>query len=405
MEDDSLYKELSKAEKSLSNVIDEYNGNSIIDFASVRSEFIEEYKRYFEFIKKMPIADFLEMSLLDSISNNTDIIDTVNSYFMKYYSIGSNSDINNIQLYFNDVKRVYDKHNNNFDIEYSDENREKLIEMNLKSVIAVAKTFRDKGVPFEDLISAGNYGLCKAFDKYDPERSVIKDKLIDYITDNIEDGIISESMKEQIFEMCKYGNVKNKISKLFESKNEITKEKLLKWVKSNVQNACFNSVAIMWIKAYIIEELNNHARPVKKPKTEIDRELKYNKTVGGDNPYRDKFISLDDDISDDSRYKISEIFLYDDEASAEDRDYAMTKLKETLKILMTGIKSRDRRIVMERFGLGFPREMTPREISDRENLSVARVCQIVNNCIDIMKSNAEKSNINPKQVFELLTDI
>lgn len=405
MEDDILYKELSKAEKSLSSIIEEYNANSIIDFASIKNEFLSEYKRYYEFIKKMSISDFLEMAILDSIENCTDIIETVNSYFMSYYSVGGNSDINNIQLYFNDVKRIYDKNNNDFSIEYSSENREKLIEMNLKSVIAVAKTFRDKGVPFEDLISAGNYGLCKAFDKYDPGRSVIKDKLISYITDNIEDGKISKDSKDRIFDMCKYGNVKNKINKFFESNSELTKEKLLKWVKANIQNACFNSVAIMWIKAYIIEELNNHARPVKKPKTEIDRELKYNKTVGGDNPYRDKFISLDDDISDDSRYKVSEIFLYDDEASAEDRDYAMNKLKETLKVLMSCIKSRDRRIVMERFGLGFPREMTPREISDRENLSVARVCQIVNNCIEIMKSNATKNKINPKQVFDLLTDI
>src|ERR671916_111892 len=48
--------------------------------------------------------------------------------------------------------------------------RSKLVERNLRLVIPVAKKYRGKGLPFEDLIQEGNIGLMKAADKFDPEK-------------------------------------------------------------------------------------------------------------------------------------------------------------------------------------------------------------------------------------------
>jgi RNA polymerase primary sigma factor len=48
--------------------------------------------------------------------------------------------------------------------------RARLIEMNLRLVISVARRYVNRGLPLEDLIQEGNLGLFRAVDKYDPNK-------------------------------------------------------------------------------------------------------------------------------------------------------------------------------------------------------------------------------------------
>lgn len=48
--------------------------------------------------------------------------------------------------------------------------RDKLIAANTRFVVSVAKQYQGQGLDLEDLIAEGNTGLCRAADKFDPDR-------------------------------------------------------------------------------------------------------------------------------------------------------------------------------------------------------------------------------------------
>lgn len=48
------------------------------------------------------------------------------------------------------------------------EARERMVSANLRLVISVAKHFRNRGLPMEDLVNEGNVGLMHAVDRFDP---------------------------------------------------------------------------------------------------------------------------------------------------------------------------------------------------------------------------------------------
>ncbi|OGV52360.1 MAG: hypothetical protein A2X49_02375 [Lentisphaerae bacterium GWF2_52_8] len=49
--------------------------------------------------------------------------------------------------------------------------REKLIESNLRLVVQIASSFKNSGLPLDDLISEGNIGLIKAAEKFDASKN------------------------------------------------------------------------------------------------------------------------------------------------------------------------------------------------------------------------------------------
>ena len=61
----------------------------------------------------------------------------------------------------------------------------KLVEANMRIVISIAKKYQNYGVALEDLIQEGNFGLCKAANKFDPTRG----KFITFAYPSIENAI------------------------------------------------------------------------------------------------------------------------------------------------------------------------------------------------------------------------
>ena len=307
----------------------------------------------------------------------------------------ANEDYSSLQQYFEEVRFVYDKNGNDTNIEYSPENREKLIEMNLKCVIKIAKSFLGMGLTLEELISAGNEGLCKAFKKYKPEKNMNRDNLLVDI-ENMSDDISVEWVNDKVGELCRYGKLKTKFDKFISSlggADTVNKKTLYNWVNKNVKKASFNSVAMLWVTAAMRQELSNHSKLVRKVK-KADDEASQKKDV---------YIDVNSTINDKGGITYAEVLdIREDSTTDLDIDEAHKTMHDLLKTLFEGVKTRDKRILLQRFGVGYPRPLLPREISEREKVSIARVSQIISYTLNKMRDNARRYNIDPEEILQLL---
>ena len=78
----------------------------------------------------------------------------------------------------------------------------KLIEANLRFVVAIARQYQNKGLPIDDLISEGNIGLMKAARKYDGERGVrFVNYAVVFVRQQIEKALKMESTELRVENM------------------------------------------------------------------------------------------------------------------------------------------------------------------------------------------------------------
>lgn len=392
--------------------------NKLRNFISDNIELISEYEsmenaipvdscstdivRGFQILSKInKCIDFnivLKEIITNAIYKNINISDSLEDIISKYST--QTNDVNITQQYFREINNIYVKHKNDYNIEYCEENRNKLIEMNLKTVVMIAKKYQGLGLTLNELISAGNLGLVIAYDKFDPTRSKLKDDILLKIKE-LPDKFDFKTLHDTVQEFLKYGDIKKKFIERFQKDTTYTKRELLRWINANIYNAKFNSVATMWIRAYILIELDNNSRLVKKPKSEIykDREEfgSYKKETT---------LDIDSPVSTESNTPLSNVMkLEDDSVMDIDVNESYNILKSGLNKLLEGVKVRDRGIFLKKFGIGLPRPLLPKEIAEQEGLSIARISQIFQTVIEQMQRNQVKYNINPNILFDAVKKI
>lgn len=381
------------------DLVSEYESiDSIIPLEYCYEEVISSYTRIVKINKNIKFDSALEEALKYAIRYNTNILDGFDSVISNI-SLESQSS-NSTQQYFKEINNIYNKHNNEYDIEYCEENREKLIEMNLKTVISIAKKYQGLGLSLNELISAGNLGLVIAWDKFDPDRSELKDNILKKV-ETMPDVFTSNELYDELLEFMQYGDIKKKFQERFLPNQSYQKSMLIKWINNNIYNAKFNSIATMWIRAYILIEIDNNSRVVKKPKTEI---YKDKEKFGAYK--KETIMDIDAPISDSSDVSLGDLlYIEDDTQSDMDVSEAYDIFKSNLSLLLDGVKTRDRTIFLKKFGIGLPRPMLPKEIADQEGLSIARISQIFQTVMEQMQKNQVKYNINPDVLFEAVKKI
>lgn len=380
-------------------LVSEYESlDSTIPLEYCESDVVYLYKNIVKLNKNADFNTILKDALKNSIRTNIPITDSLES-IMVSVSVDQSS-INSTQQYFKEINNIYNKNKNNYDIEYCEKNRDSLIEMNLKTVISVAKKYQGLGLSLNELISAGNLGLVVAYDKFDPSRSKLKDNILE-VVNKLDDEFQYNELYNVVQEFLTYGDIKKKFNERFTKNNKYTKKEVIKWINANIFNAKFNSIATMWIRAYILIEIDNNSRVVKKPKSEIYRDKErygvYKKEIT---------VDIDAPISGDSDTSFSEVFQVEDDSKTDlEVSEAYSIFKEGLNLLLDGVKTRDRSIFLKKFGIGLPRPMLPKEIADQEGLSIARISQIFQTVIEQMQRNQVKYDVNQDILFEAVRKI
>ena len=300
----------------------------------------------------------------------------VRHFLSETYTDKTHDDI--IDMYFNDVRREYIlcPSNASNNLEFIPENRDTFIRNNLKLVVSIAKKYRNFGLPFEDLIQAGNYGLMIAFERFDANRNTLRGKVITAIKESKYEYFSKDDALSLLSEFFTYDNILTKAEKKLPEDGFNSKTEFIDWAKVNVKTAIFASVAYRWIESYIKQELGHHRSTVRFSKTKEDKEnpnaaANYVISLDSVNPYTDD--NYNDNLLEDIT---QEEFIIEDERiiNEERNEY----FKDVIDRALSGLSILDRRIIKKKFGIGFPNELSNNEIAESEGLSLTDVKNSIN---------------------------
>ena len=251
---------------------------------------------------------------------------------------------NNIDIYFNEVKREYIMHpmGESEDMAFVPENRDVFIKNNLKLVIDCAKRYQNLGLPLEDLIQAGNEGLLITFNKFDTDRANLRFAILD-----------------------------------------------------DIKKASFSSIAFAWIRATIISEINKLGKIIRVPKsTKTDSKDTLNIIrLDSVNPHTDDCYH-DNQISETAN---------DDFAIIDESIENMEKqnlFKVILDKVISNLPAIDRRIIKKKFGIDAPFQMSINEIAENEGISPNKIKYIISNTLKTIEKNISPKD--KKYIIELL---
>ena len=225
--------------------------------------------------------------------------------------------------------------------------KQKLIQANLRLVISIAKKYIGQGVLFMDLVQEGSLGLIKAAEKYDYSRNLkfstyatwwIKQSIIRAISNHSKTIRIPVHMNDKI---RKYKRAYTDLS--IKNGKEPTDKEIAEALKINIKR-------IDTIKKSIIKE-----------------------PISLDTPVTDD-LNIQDYISDKS-YKSPE-------SQTEKYD-----LKSEMNKIINCLDSREKSIIICRFGLNGEKPKTLEELGQLLGFSKERIRQIENEALEKLRKN------------------
>ena len=380
------------------------------------SEFGEELKKIITFDAKnikdcaqTSIVDFYLEScdeLLEDIESDKDIskefwdnlkkitrTKLVNKYVPKQ------TFDNNIDIYFNEVKREYIMHpmNESEELEFIPENKDIFIKNNLKLVIDCAKRYQGLGLPLEDLIQTGNYGLMIAFEKFDTDRANLRENILKSIYNHNKESFTFDDASNIIKTNFKYTKLLDATLMKIPKEGFETKKEFEEWTLANIKKASFSSIGFSWIRATITSSLNKLVNVIHIPKTAKDKGIQAPSIIRLDsmNPHTDD--NYNDNIMNEY-YESEEFAVEDDNINNIERKNVF---KELLDKIFVHLPLQDCRIIKKKFGIEYPFELSIQEIAESEGISVNKVKNSINNTFTYIQNHV--GELDKKILIEMFS--
>lgn len=293
-----------------------------------------------------------------------------------------------IDNYFNAVKKEYIlcPAGSCDDLEMTEENRDIFIKNNLKLVVNCAKRYRGLGVSFEDLIQAGNLGLIEAFSRYDSNKAVLRNKVLNSINSSEKEIYTKEEANELLSQNVKYSRGDVNIFEKLPEDGFNSKTAFIDWCNENIKSAVFASVAFKWIRGSIINALTK-ARQVSIPYNELSKGYTNFLSIDQSSPHND-------DDSSETLLKWSDEAFISDETSELEEEENREDISDILNEIFDCLDESERRIIKCRFGIGLPSSMSFTDIARQEGMKMSEVKKLINNILEKIRENVDTTKLS-----------